>query len=208
MAAEEAGKVDSAKLRLKQQLYIADIQNRRAHRAGARLSLQQAWRTLEEAGSDLDAHTRLAGWVSISELSRGADDADTAARAAQVAEDQLLALPDKADRCQYVLDLATELRAVFDRGRAVKLLVQAGPWTREIQPQSDRRDVLIAFADRLLGYEAYEQGREVIGLEDEAYWRSHTLVQLSGHKIQSKWQGKQLDYENTFNSTNNALGLP
>jgi hypothetical protein len=208
MAAEEASQVDSVKLRLKQQLHIAEIQIHRNAYSGARLSLARAWVTLEAGQEQIDPHTRLAGWVSISELSRGANDRDTAAEACRQAREALLNLPEEDQRCQYVLDLAHEIRAVFGRRRAVELIAQAGPWARQINPQSDRREVYVAFADRLFDYEAYEAGREVLTQDPEPYWRSDTLVQLSRGEVKGKWLGKQLDYQNSFNSAENVLQLP
>ncbi len=208
MAAEEASRVGSVKLRLKQQLHIAEIQIHRNAYSGAKLSLARAWETLEAGQEKIDPHTRLAGWVSISELSRGADDPETAAEACREARDALLNLPEEDQRCQYVLDLAHEIRAVFGRSRAVDLVVQAGPWARQINPQSDRREVYVAFADRLFDYEAYEPGREILAQDPESYWRSDTLVKLSRGEVKGKWIGKQLDYQNSFNSSENVLQLP
>lgn len=208
MAAQEASQVDSVKLRLKQQLHIAEIQIRRNAYSGARQSLARAWETLEEGQGQIDPHTRLAGWVSISELSRGARDKTTAANACRRAREALLNLPEEDQRCQYVLDLAHELRAVFGRSQAADLIVQAGPWARQIDPQSERREVYVAFADRLFDYEAYDSGREILTQDPEPYWRSDTLVQLSRGEVKGKWLGKELDYQNSFNSANNVLQLP
>jgi hypothetical protein len=200
MAAEEAGGVESPKLRLKQQLNIAEIQIRNGHDHEAQASLAQAWRTLETTQTDLDTHTMLAGWVSISELSRRADDKKTAARAARTAEDALLALEDPTERCDYVLDLARELALVFDEQRATKLLVTAGPWAAMLKPQSRRREVYVAFADRLFDYEAYRQGRALLARDPEPYWRSETLIKLAQGPLdkQTMWKGKWLDYESNF----------
>src|SRR3954447_8192693 len=75
MAGEEAGKINAPKERLTRQLNIANRQTENGHAGDARKTLAEARSTIEHADKNaLTEHQRLAGWISLSELARNADD--------------------------------------------------------------------------------------------------------------------------------------
>src|SRR3954465_5505606 len=75
MAGEEAGQINAPKERLTRQLNIANRQTENGHAGDARKTLAEAGSTIEHADKNaLTDHQRLAGWISLSELARNADD--------------------------------------------------------------------------------------------------------------------------------------
>src|SRR5688572_6586003 len=117
MAGEEAGQIHNPKERLARQLNIAFRQIGNRKEADARSTLARARQTMEAAHDasahdtpPLSDHDRLAGWISISELSRGAEDKGLANVALDRALGHLDRVEPPAARCEYVPGIAREVR--------------------------------------------------------------------------------------------------
>jgi hypothetical protein len=180
MAGEEAGQITSPRERLTRQFNIANRETGAGRTADARQTLRAARQTLEHADRDaLDDQARLAGWVSLSELSRDAGDkpfANAALDQALVALDQVTPHPA---RCPYVLGVERELRALRGNAPAVKLLTDAAQWALEIPQPQRRRGTFVAFAEELFRCDAYDAARDVLRLDPDPAWRSDALVTLA-----------------------------
>src|SRR5437764_474274 len=75
MAGEEAGQIPAPKERLTRQLNIANRETQTGQPGNARNTLVLARQTLEQADKKaFNNQERLAGWISICELARYADD--------------------------------------------------------------------------------------------------------------------------------------
>lgn len=198
LAAGEAGAVPSAKERLSRQLNIAHMQTREGNLYDARDTLAKAQSTLKDPSGDLDEHTRIAGWVSVSELSRAARDPATARQACKEADHLLHAMTPADKRCQYVRGLAEELEHLDGKAPATALLREAGAWTVEISPVSERRAALQAFASDLFMYDDYDGGLAMLKRDSDAAWRSDTLAALAQQAIPMKSYGTSLQFESNF----------
>lgn len=180
MAGEEAGAITAPKERFTRQLNIADrqIDNHRGHEA--RDTLRAARATLERADqAALTEHERLAGWVSLSELGRRADDLPFAGAALDQAQAALDALNPHQDRCQYVLGVERELRALRGDAAAAALLVTAADWAAELPDQPRRRSAYYAFAEELFRCNDYGAARTLLRRDTDAAWRSDALRLMS-----------------------------
>jgi hypothetical protein len=180
MAGEEAGQITSPKERLTRQLNIANRQTEHGHAADARKTLAQARETLEHADKNaLSEQERLSGWVSLSELGRSADDKAFANGALDRALASLNEITPAQARCQYVLGVEREVRALRGDGAAAKLLVTASEWAMELPKQATRRAAYVAYADGLFHCNDYEGARTVLRRDPDAAWRSDALTLLS-----------------------------
>ena len=180
LAAGEAASITKPRDRLQQQLNIAEMQNLHMWFQDARANLGTARKTIESSDHDqLTDLDRIAGWVSISELSRVAGDAAGAAFACEGARKSLLAIEPEAKRCEYVRGLSREFYALGDKRSATDLLQQAGGWAKSIQETEYRRKALAAIANDLFGWNEYDSGRDVLRQDDDAAWRSQTLLALA-----------------------------
>src|SRR6266550_5241630 len=113
MAGEEAGLITAPKERLTRQLNIANRQTENGHPADARRTLADARQTIEHADKTaLTDHERLAGWISLSELARNADDKPFANGALDQALISLNDLTPVQARCEYVLGVEREMRVL------------------------------------------------------------------------------------------------
>ncbi len=157
MAAEEAASIPSTLDRFTRQLNIADTQLRTGRPADADKTLRLAHDTLAGVKDDTfdDLH-RIAGWTSISELARLANDRDLAMDASDRGLAALNNVTPESDRALYVLSLSGELAALRGPAAAIELLNSGGGWAAQIADVARRRAALTAFAYRLLGYDAYE----------------------------------------------------
>ncbi len=199
MAGEEAAQIPSPEQRLERLMKIADMQIRNGENADARRTLAQAWRALEDAAAgELDEHTRLAGWVSISELSRRAGDRTTAWGACDEATRMLRALEPATRRCEYVRGVAAELRELRGKAAAAELLRQAGEWAVGIKDHGYRRKALAAMASDLFFCDDYAGGRAMLHVDDEAAWRSQTLASLARDAVPQTSFGLPLGYSLFF----------
>ncbi len=206
MAGEEAGQIPSPRERLTRQLNIADREIRFGRPGDARATLRDARKTLESAGAisaagakgaggaepaggaaagnapaqtPLTNHERLAGWISLSELARGAEDKPFANSALDRATADLMALNPVNERCQYVLGVARETRELRGDKEAAGLIAQAGEWAMEIPDQPMRRQAYVAFAMEIFRCNDYDAARGVLRRDQDAAWRSDTLTAMA-----------------------------
>ncbi|MEX0774829.1 MAG: hypothetical protein WD042_03840 [Phycisphaeraceae bacterium] len=215
LAAEEAGAIKDVDARLTRQLNFADQQIKRGWPRDARVTLTGAAGTLTNEGKALNDHARLSGWVSVSELSRGAGDAEAGLRAVDQAVGELRKIADEAERCQYVMGLANELQYLKGPHDAAALLSEAGPWARQMDDVPERRRALMAFASALFNLDDFTPGQGVLRQDDDATWRSDMLLALATPQVDmgahraaepremdvssgSLYWGKQLKFQDVF----------
>lgn len=199
MAGEEAGQIPAAKERLTRQLNIANRQTDNGRPADARATLAAARQTLESAGraaggkdaatrlaegkdekdEGLTDHERLAGWVSIAELSREAKDERAAGQALDEALTHLRALQPESARADYVTGVAREVKAQRGDAAAATVLVEGGDWAAKIDDRATRRAAFVAIAADLFRCADYEGGRAVLRHDQDAAWRSDSLTALA-----------------------------
>jgi hypothetical protein len=186
MAGEEAGQIPNPTARLTRQLNIAFRQIGYVKLADARTTLAQARKTLESTHDaavhdqpPIGDHDRLAGWISLSELSRDAQDPATA----NVAVDRALAHLNKIEpahaRCEYVPGIAKEVRELRGDKPAAALLVTAGEWATKIPELPTRRSAYLAFATELFRANDYEAARQLLRRDEDATWRADALTAVS-----------------------------
>ena len=191
MAGQEAGEIPNPTARLTRQLNIAFRQIGFAKLADARATLAQARKTLESTHDaavhdqpPLGDHDRLAGWISVSELSRDAQDPATA----NVAVDRALAHLNKIEpphaRCDYVPGIAREVRQLRGDKPAAALLATAGEWATKIPELPTRRLAYLAFATELFRANDYEAARLLLRRDEDAAWRADALTAVSD---QARW---------------------
>ncbi len=180
MAGEEAGAIDAPYVRLQRQLNIANRENENGHWTDSRATLVEARKTLESAkADDLTDHQRLAGWISLSELNRSANDSAAAGAALDVAIKQLHELLPVNARCDYVHGVAREANALRGKAASAAVLSDAGEWAVEIPDQSQRRSALVSFTIELFRNDDYDAARKMLRYDKDAGWRSDTLIALS-----------------------------
>lgn len=186
MAGEEAGQINAPKERLTRQLNIANRQTENSHAADARKTLAEARSTIEHADKNaLTDHERLAGWISLSELARNADDKPFANGALDRALASLENLTPAQARCEYVLGVEREVKILRRDAPAAKLLVTASEWAMELPQQTTRRSAYVAFAEELFRCNDYEAARAVLRRDPDAGWRSDSLTSISDH---ARWE--------------------
>ena len=198
LAGEEAALVEKPRDRLSRLLNIADMQNSQGHHGSARGTLGKAIQTLRRDGDKLDLHTRLAGWVSVSQLSRSCRDRETAISACNEATKVLRGIEQPADRCPFVRGVTDQVRALHGNERAAALLREAGPWADQIDSIPDRRVVLRAFTDYLVDCKDYDGAKAMIRRDNDPAWRSDTLADLARQSMTYRSYGKQVNFEATF----------
>jgi len=182
MAAEEAANIPIVLDRFSRQLNIADTQLRTSRQADAAKTLALARDTLTVTKKeDFDDFHRIAGWTALSQLSRRANDRDLALKASDLALAALNDVQPAAERPQYVLSLAGELADLRGNDAAIELLNSGGAWAADLMDASTRRIALVAFTDRLLGYEAFENARTMLRRDPDPAWRTDTFLALANH---------------------------
>lgn len=179
LAAREASRVTDADARLTRQLNIANGMRQRFGDEDAVKVLVEARTTLGDVGKDLSGHTRLSGWVSISQLSREAHDDATAKAATVAAEAELNALPDAAERCQYIMGVAEEVSQTRGNRDAAALLAKGGEWVTSVTDEGERRQARLAFSVALFNLDAWEEGVSTLRHEGDAAWASDMLLAMS-----------------------------
>jgi hypothetical protein len=196
MAGEEAGQINAPKERLTRQLNIANRQTENGHAGDARKTLAEARSTIEHADkAALTDHERLAGWISLSELARNADDKAFANGALDQALAALDNLTPAQARCEYVLGIEREVKILRGDTAAAKLVSSAAEWAMELPQQPTRRSAYVAFADALFHCNDYDAARTVLRHDPDAAWRSDALTLLServrGERVSSSdgWFG-------------------
>jgi hypothetical protein len=200
LAAGEADEIEAPAERLRRLLNIAEMQIRRQGHAGdGERTLRRSAETIEQAPADaLDEHTRIAGWVSISELARRIDRDRFAARAVDSAVDALKAVQPPRRRTEFVRGVAAEIRWLRGKPAAAELLRQAEPWLRDYRDAEQRRPATAAIASDLFLYDDYDGGMAILRVVDSAPWRADTLADLAENAIPQKAWGKQVDFASSF----------
>src|SRR5207244_2079361 len=84
-----------------------------------------------------------------------------------------------AERPQYVLSLAGELAELRGNAAAVELLDSGSTWAADIRDANVRRAALVAFADRLISLDAYENARTALRKDPDPAWRTDTFLALA-----------------------------
>jgi hypothetical protein len=198
LAAEEARHIPSPRKRLGRLLNTANLQNGRRRFADARRTLEAAAETLRRDGEQLDDHTRLAGWVSISELARAGRGQGMAERACDTAVTLLREVQPVPERCQYVHGVAMEVRALRGDRAAAGILREAAPWAKAIEKKAERREALEAVAADLFLCDDYDGGRDALRCDDDPVWRTDTLLALARRAVPLKHYGKELAFAKVF----------
>lgn len=179
LAAHEAGLVGDADARLTRQLNIANGIRQRFTDEDSVKVLEEARATLTTVGKDLSGYARISGWVSVAQLSRGAHDDSIAKEATVEARRELEALPDQAERCEYVMGVAEEVSQAFGNHEAAALLGKAGEWVAGVPDEAVRRRARLAFSVALFNLDAWEEGVATLRHEGDAAWASDVLLAMS-----------------------------
>jgi hypothetical protein len=182
MASAEAQFIPDPKDRLSRQLNFANDQTADHQTAEARESLAHAVETLKTPEAmKMDWQIRIAGWVSVSQLSRGLKDTAVADAACDQAVALLRQIDPVAERPRYVIGVASEVRELHGPEASAKLLVESAPWTAEIKDQPTRRDALFMIADRIFDCDDYTGGLVALRTDPDAAWRSDSLKRLADY---------------------------
>jgi hypothetical protein len=180
MAAGEAQQIPDSTQRLTRQLNFASVQMSRSKSGEAKQSLAFAAQTLRDAKpGTLKSQIRIAGWVSISELSRQAGDRATAQAACDEAVAILTSLDPVAERPQYVVGVADEVKALQGKAAAAKLLESSVDWIKQLDGGALRRQALVDVADATFDCDDYSGGLAILRADHDAAWRSDTLAMLA-----------------------------
>jgi hypothetical protein len=200
LAAGEAAQMQAPDQKLASLLNIAELQTDNGHDADALATLAEARQILAEIAEKLEPQTRIAGWVSLSQLSRQAGDADFANQAIDRAVVALKRLEPPSSRVQFVRGVAAQLHVLRGDAAAARLLVQAGPWIEDGQDSKRiaRREALVAIASDLFLYNDYDAGLAMLRRDPSPDWRTQVLTQLADRAVPIKSWGKQVDYSTNF----------
>jgi hypothetical protein len=188
MAAGEAQQIPDSTARLTRQLNFAAQQMARGNADESRQSLAYAAQTLRDAKpGDLTSQIRIAGWVSISELSRQGNDLPTAHMACDQAVEVLQSLQPASDRPQFVIGVSTEVQALDGKPAAAKLLEASADWIKQMEGVTIQRVALVAVADATFDCEDYTGGLTILRTDNDAVWRSDTLAMLAERSRTLDW---------------------
>jgi hypothetical protein len=198
MAGDEAGLIVAPKDKLTRQLNIANREAQTGKPAEARATLAMARQTLENAEKNaFNNQQRLAGWISLSELSRKTDDKAFANSALDQALKTLNELTPQQARCEYVLGVEHELRELRGDNEAAKLLATAGDWATSLLEPSTRRAAFLDYAGELFECNDYEGARNLLRKDQDAAWRSDSLMAISDRARNSRrpwWESSVAGY--------------
>lgn len=214
-AKEEMRSITEPEERLKWFLNMADIQIRLDRGSEARKSLEDAALVLRSAKeADLERQKRLGGWISISELSRMANDKASANKAVDEAVSLLNRIEPATDRCPYVRDIAAEIKEVHGEAAGAKLLVEGAQWASKMEDDQKRSDALVTFAIAAYGWAQDEAVRAILSCYAEPGWRILVLTSLAypnglapnfrisvNNVVGGEWDSfnnKSLSYEDNF----------
>jgi FAD/FMN-containing dehydrogenase len=188
MASAEAQFIPDPKDRLSRQLNFANDQTAGHQTAEARESLAHAVETLKTPEAmKMDWQIRIAGWVSVSQLSRGLKDTAVAESACDQAVALLRQIDPVAERPRYVIGVANEVRELHGPEASAKLLEESAPWTAEIKDQPTRRGALFLIADSIFACDDYKGGLVALRTDPDAAWRSDSLKQLADDQGPIDW---------------------
>lgn len=179
LAAQEARHIPDVDVRLTRQLNIANQILNQYGTEGASDALRQATDTLNASGAQLTGHALLAGWVSVAQLSRRANDPTLATQAVTRAVTELERINDPGERCDFVMGVAEEVAHTLGPESAVALLEKSGNWAGSILNDGTRRSARLAFASALFNLEDYEAGATLLRKEGDALWSSDAMVALA-----------------------------
>jgi hypothetical protein len=176
MASDEADLITDPGDRLSRELNFAYEQSNRGQKAEAKSSLAHAAQTLRGVGpKQLDEQKWIAGWVSISELSRAIDDTAAADAACDQAVALLRKLDPVEDRPRFVVGVSRQLYELHGPAAAAKLLEESAAWTAPIKDQPVRRLALTRVTESIFVCDDYDGGLAALRTDPDAAWRSDTL---------------------------------
>lgn len=178
LAGAEAANVTAHRERVALLLNVAFRQLQRGEREAAKVPLRQVRATLQESTS-LDEHSRMAAWVSLSQLWRGAGAPGSAREATAEGKRFLESLQPVARRAEYVRGLALEIRRLDGEAPAIALLRQGADWAAAIDDAKEKRHAYTAIAWDLFVCEDFDGGHGVLRRDADATWRSTTLTALA-----------------------------
>ncbi len=194
MAAEEAESIDDVAERLRRQLNVANTQIANGRFRDGRKTLGHARLSVETGQATVNPHARLAGWVSISELSRKAGYDRYADAACQEAIQLLRSIQPASVRCDYLRGVAQEVLMSRGKKDAAELLRESATWVAEIGDRQGRREAYIAIASDLFNCGDYTGGRNVLRCDGDARWRSEILTRLSKEIVPMEAYGKSVSF--------------
>lgn len=198
MAAEEALSIGDVAERLRRQLNIANTQIANGRFRDGRKTLGHARLSVETGQPTVNPHARLAGWVSISELSRKAGYDRYADAACQEAIQLLRSIQPVPARCEYVRGVAQEVLVSRGKQATAELLRESSAWVAEIADRDQRREAYIAIASDLFNCGDYTGGRNVLRCDGDARWRSEILTRLSKEVIPMEAYGKSVSFADFY----------
>ena len=207
MAAEEAQAIDDVADRLRRQLNIANMQIVNGQFLDGRKTLGHARVTVEASVSELNPHSRLAGWVSISELSRMAGYSRFADAACEETIELLRSIEPRPVRCEYVRGVAREVLGSRGNKAAAELLRESAEWVAQIDDRQERRKAYVAIASDLFGCGDYIGGRNVLRCEGNSKWRSETLTRLAKEAVSMKAFGKSVSFSGYYYAKKDERGF-
>lgn len=194
MAAEEALSIDDVAERLRRQLNIAHTQIANGRFRDGRKTLGHARLSVEKGQAAVNPHARLAGWVSISELSRKAGYDRFANAACQEAIQLLRSIQPAPVRCEYVRGVAQVVLESRGKKAAAEMLRESAAWVAEIGDREARRKAYIAIASDLFNCGDYTGGRNVLRCDGDSRWRSEILTRLSKEVVPMEAYGKSVSF--------------
>jgi hypothetical protein len=122
---------------------------------------------------------RIAGWVSVSEQSRRAEDTSAANAACDQAVAELRSVDPATERAEYVVGVANEVRELRGKPVAAKLLVEGAAWAGEVKFPDRRRTALTEIADATFDCDDFPRGLGILHVDPDPAWRSDTLASLA-----------------------------
>jgi hypothetical protein len=180
LASDEANLITDPGDRLSRELNFAYDQSARGQKTEAKSSLAHAAETLRGVGpKQLDEQKWIAGWVSISELSRAIGDTPTADAACDQAVALLRKLDPVQDRPKFAVGVSRQLYELHGPAAAAKLLEESAAWTASIKEQPVRRLALVQITESIFTCDDFDGGLAVLRREPNAAWRSDTLRDLA-----------------------------
>jgi len=207
MASEEAQAIDDSAERLRHQLNIANMQIVKRWFLDGSKTLGHARRTIEAAETQLGPHARLAGWVSISELSRAAGYDRFAGAACQEAIEFLRSIKPGSVRCEYVRGVTREVLVSRGKKAAADLLRESAEWVAEIDDRQQRRRAYVAIASDLFGCDDYTGGRNVLKCDGDSKWRSEILITLAKEAVPMDAYGKSVSFSAYYYTKEDQRGV-
>lgn len=206
MAVEEAQTIDDVADRLRRQLNAANMQIVNGRFRDGRKTLGHARVTVEGGKSELDFHGRLAGWVSISELSRMGGYDRYADAAIEKAIETLRSIEPKALRCEYVRGVAQEVLTLRGKKATAELLRESAEWVAEISDRQGRRKAYVAIASDLFNCDDYIGGRNVLRCDGDSKWRTEILITLAKEIVPLKAFGKSVSFLDCYYTKEHRRG--